>query len=113
MKPFIQISAALALAAIATAFTACSSEEFGDSASADSADGSVMTFTCQAPALQTATTRAYSDGQKADNLYYAVYALSGDDNSTPTLCRNQLARHCPQRQQTHIRLTTKRARKPR
>ncbi len=85
MKPFIQISAALALAAIATAFTACSSEEFGDSASADSADGSVMTFTCQAPALQTATTRAYSDGQKADNLYYAVYALSGDDNSTPTL----------------------------
>ena len=83
MKTIKKIAASLITAALMTAFSACTSEDT-NLPDAGEADGvATFTFNCLAPGSATdAATRAYSDGRKADNLYYAVYTMN---TGTPVL----------------------------
>ncbi len=93
MKTFKKIAAALSMAAVMMAFSACSSED-SNLPTDEQADGTAtFTFNCIAPgsANSGATSRAYSDGQKADDLYYALYTMGGTDGTTPTLVETNVA----------------------
>ena len=76
MYHYKKLSATLMMAGLLAGLGSCSSEDVATPLDETAEEGTV-TFVCQAPAMPNAsgTTRAYSDGQKADNLYYAVYVV--------------------------------------
>jgi hypothetical protein len=81
MYNFKKISATLMMAGLLVGFSACSSDEVA-TPDEEGTDGFVS-FVCQAPAMPaSAASRAYSDGQTADNLYYAIYTRTVEGTDT-------------------------------
>jgi hypothetical protein len=87
MNTFKKLSATMMMAALMAGFTACSSDE--DTLTTDDVAGEAIAYniTCVAPS-PAITSRAYSDGQTADNLWYALYVgdlTAGSTDTTYTL----------------------------